>query len=241
MARPPLPPLTTLQPLTATSAVRSADAQRLHARHLGRATGPDDTRDDASPVVMAQFAGVAQPGGAVIGWVATRPEALVELTIEQLRDWARREGCVPEEVEEARNTERPRATLEALILRTSAWRATELARQLAALDQMALVGLATRPSISRVALEAARDSERPMQALVRLLLSAPDFVVEQRTAHLHSQLTAPHATLWTYIGAVGAGAVGGAMIVGVTIGAPGENLLPAPCDLPAARGDLLIC
>ena len=193
------------------------------------------------PVVMAQFAGVAQPGGAVIGWVATRPEALVELTIEQLRDWARREGCVPEEVEEARNTERPRATLEALILRTSAWRATELARQLAALDQMALVGLATRPSISRVALEAARDSERPMQALVRLLLSAPDFVVEQRTAHLHSQLTAPHATLWTYIGAVGAGAVGGAMIVGVTIGAPGENLLPAPCDLPAARGDLLIC
>ena len=28
---------------------------------------------------------------------------------------------------------------------------------------------------------------------------------------------------------------------GVTIGAPGENLLPAPCDLPAARRDLLIC
>ena len=51
----------------------------------------------------------------------------------------------------------------------------------------------------------------------------------------------PHATLWTYIGAVGAGAVGGAMIVGVTIGAPGENSLLAPCDLPAARRDLLIC
>ena len=49
----------------------------------------------------------------------------------------------------------------------------------------------------------------------------------------------PHATLWTYIGAVGAGAVGGAMIVGVTIGAPGENLLLALCDLPAR--DLLIC
>jgi hypothetical protein len=201
--------------------------------------------------VAAQYAGAPPPGGAVVGLVATRPEALAELMVPQLLERARREGSVPEEIEEARNNvyaldDDPRVPLRALILCTSAWRATELRPELEARDLMALVALATRPSISRAALESARNTERPMQALVRLLLSTPDFVVEQRRAHIHRGAMAPPVTIWTYAGAAGAGAVGGAMVAAfLPIGAPGDNfLLLAPCyrtcDLVGQR-DLLTC
>lgn len=149
-------------------------------------------------------------------------EALAGLNVAQLRERARQEGCVPEEIEAARNTAEPMGSLTRLLIETSTWRTTELARQLAGLDQLALVTHAERtPSIGHADVERARDNPQPIPALVELLLSNTGFVVDQRRVHLHilSQIS-PYAKLRMCAGAASFGALGGAIMAGCTIGAP---------------------
>lgn len=154
------------------------------------------TRAQAALAVVTprQLREVAALDGCVAGDIEaarnthTPKVALVELiAANQLRKRAAQQGCLADEIEAAwrrgsRNAWTSQSgAMNELISRYTSWRTRELPQQLAETGVADLVKLAQRTrSIGHDALEDARDDEAPAQALVRLLLGAPDFVAEQR-------------------------------------------------------------